>query len=111
MNFFSIQLPFLSLSSPFAMYIQVLRFDDLSAHKPSLSLGHMLIPGSKPGYLCKPADVAVASSGTFYVADGYVCIHITVYCTPRNRVKIDMLCVLFLVSVPTRFVIGTFGEN
>jgi peptidylamidoglycolate lyase len=50
---------------------QVLRFDDLSAHKPSLSLGHMLIPGSKPGYLCKPADVAVASSGTFYVADGY----------------------------------------
>jgi peptidylamidoglycolate lyase len=65
---------------------QVLRFDDLSGHKPSLSLGHMLIPGSKPGYFCKPADVAVASSGTFYVADGYCNSRVLAY-NPDGMVR------------------------
>ena len=51
---------------------QVLKFDGLDSQEPSLTLGHELTPGAKPGYFCKPADVAVASSGKFYVADGYV---------------------------------------
>ena len=45
-------------------------FSGVGVNQPSLTLGHTLLPGSKPGYFCKPADVAVASSGTFYVADG-----------------------------------------
>ena len=51
---------------------QVFKFSGLTAHEPSLTLGHKLTPGSVPGYFCKPSDVAVASSGDFYVADGYI---------------------------------------
>ena len=45
-------------------------FTSLDSNQPSLTLGHKLTPGSKFGYFCKPTDVAVSSSGTFYVADG-----------------------------------------
>lgn len=39
--------------------------------KPLMSLGKKLIPGSDDEHFCKPTDVAVASTGEFFVADGY----------------------------------------
>ena len=38
---------------------------------PSLVLGTKLVPGSDNNHFCKPTDVAVASNGDFFVADGY----------------------------------------
>lgn len=38
---------------------------------PSLVLGEKLVPGSDDKHFCKPTDVAVASNGEFFVADGY----------------------------------------
>ena len=39
--------------------------------QPSMSLGEAFVPGSDELHFCKPTDVAVASDGTFFVADGY----------------------------------------
>lgn len=39
--------------------------------KPSLTLGEAFVPGSDDAHFCKPTDVAVASNGDFFVADGY----------------------------------------
>jgi len=39
--------------------------------KPSLVLGEAFVPGNGDGHFCKPTDVAVASNGDFFVADGY----------------------------------------
>ena len=64
-----IDLPLLHMSLS-VLTLQVFMFSGVGVNQPSLTLGHTLLPGSKPGYFCKPADVAVASSGTFYVADG-----------------------------------------
>uniref|UniRef100_A0A914GWT2 Aspartylglucosaminidase n=1 Tax=Globodera rostochiensis TaxID=31243 RepID=A0A914GWT2_GLORO len=36
-----------------------------------MSLGEKLVPGSDSKHFCKPTDVAVASTGDFFVADGY----------------------------------------
>ncbi|VDK43931.1 unnamed protein product [Gongylonema pulchrum] len=36
-----------------------------------LKLGERLKPGSDNKHFCKPTDVAVASNGHFFVADGY----------------------------------------
>ncbi|WAR18934.1 AMDB-like protein [Mya arenaria] len=38
---------------------------------PSLVLGTKLEPGNDVSHFCKPTDVAVASNGDFFVADGY----------------------------------------
>lgn len=38
---------------------------------PSLVLGEKLVPGSDDTHFCKPTDIAVASSGDFFVSDGY----------------------------------------
>ncbi|XP_045156452.2 probable peptidyl-alpha-hydroxyglycine alpha-amidating lyase pgal-1 [Mercenaria mercenaria] len=38
---------------------------------PGLTLGEKLVPGSDDTHFCKPTDVAVASNGDFFVADGY----------------------------------------
>ncbi|KAH3841699.1 peptidyl-alpha-hydroxyglycine alpha-amidating lyase 2-like [Dreissena polymorpha] len=38
---------------------------------PSLVLGVKMEPGSDDTHFCKPTDVAVASTGEFFVADGY----------------------------------------
>jgi len=49
---------------------QVMKFrkgDD----KPSLTLGEAFMPGNDDTHFCKPTDVAVASNGDFFVADGY----------------------------------------
>ncbi len=35
-------------------------------------LGEALMPGEDDEHFCKPTDVAVESSGVFYVADGFV---------------------------------------
>lgn len=49
---------------------QVFKFRPNSLY-PSISLGQRFQPGVLPGYLCKPTAVAVASTGEFFVADGY----------------------------------------
>ena len=38
----------------------------------NLTLGVKMEPGSDDTHFCKPTDVAVASNGQFFVADGYV---------------------------------------
>jgi len=38
---------------------------------PSLVLGEKFVPGSDDKHFCKPTDVAVASTGEFFVGDGY----------------------------------------
>ncbi|XP_059151206.1 peptidyl-alpha-hydroxyglycine alpha-amidating lyase 2-like isoform X1 [Physella acuta] len=49
---------------------QVFRFKK-GATTPDLELGVKFVPGSDDKHFCKPADVAIASSGEFFVADGY----------------------------------------
>lgn len=39
--------------------------------KPSITLGEAFIPGNDNRRFCKPTDVAVHSSGDFFVSDGY----------------------------------------
>lgn len=41
------------------------------AEEPELTLGEARVPGSDNTHFCKPTSVAVASSGDFFVADGY----------------------------------------
>lgn len=38
---------------------------------PDLTLGYKFEPGSDTDHFCKPTDVAVLSTGEFFVADGY----------------------------------------
>lgn len=49
---------------------QVLKFS-AESEEPELTLGEARVPGSDDTHMCKPTSVAVASSGDFYVADGY----------------------------------------
>ncbi|GFN80589.1 peptidyl-glycine alpha-amidating monooxygenase [Plakobranchus ocellatus] len=49
---------------------QVFRFPKNST-TPDLVLGEKFVPGSDSAHFCKPTDVAIASSGEFFVADGY----------------------------------------
>lgn len=49
---------------------QVFKFPK-GSDQPSMSLGEAFVPGSDELHFCKPTDVAVASDGTFFVADGY----------------------------------------
>jgi len=44
---------------------------DGKTYKVVMSLGEKLIPGGDDHHFCKPTDVAVASNGDFFVADGY----------------------------------------
>ena len=44
----------------------------LGSDKPDLTLGVRLEPGSDSEHFCKPTDVAVLSSGEFFVSDGLV---------------------------------------
>jgi len=39
--------------------------------KPLMVLGEKLVPGRDDKHFCKPTDVVVASTGEFFVADGY----------------------------------------
>ncbi|KAK7011016.1 peptidyl-alpha-hydroxyglycine alpha-amidating lyase F21F3.1, partial [Biomphalaria glabrata] len=49
---------------------QVLRIPK-GATKPDLELGEKFVSGDDDKHFCKPTDVAVASNGDFFVADGY----------------------------------------
>jgi len=40
------------------------------AKEPSVTLGVKFEPGRDAEHFCKPTDVAVESTGVFYVADG-----------------------------------------
>ncbi|XP_014676048.1 PREDICTED: peptidyl-alpha-hydroxyglycine alpha-amidating lyase 2-like, partial [Priapulus caudatus] len=40
-------------------------------YEPALVLGEKFTPGNDASHFCKPTDVAVASNGVFFVADGY----------------------------------------
>ena len=39
--------------------------------QPLLEVGEKLVPGNDRTHLCQPSDVAVLSTGEFFVADGY----------------------------------------
>lgn len=41
------------------------------SHEPSMTLGEAFVPGSDDSHFCQPSDVAVASTGAFFVSDGY----------------------------------------
>ena len=47
--------------------------------KPALVLGEKFKPGNDEGHFCKPTDVAVASTGEFFVGDGFVVIPYILY--------------------------------
>ncbi|XP_064610137.1 peptidylglycine alpha-amidating monooxygenase-like isoform X2 [Liolophura sinensis] len=49
---------------------QVFRYPP-GSDKPDLVLGERFVPGHDDTHFCKPADVAVLSTGEFFVADGY----------------------------------------
>lgn len=49
---------------------QVFKFPK-GSRTPSLTLGEQFVSGSDDTHFCRPTDVAVASSGIFFVADGY----------------------------------------
>jgi len=49
---------------------QVFKFPK-GSRLPSLTLGTAFVPGSDSAHFCQPTDVAVASDGVFFVADGY----------------------------------------
>jgi peptidylamidoglycolate lyase len=48
----------------------VFKFD--KDHKKIMTLGEAKVPGTDETHFCKPTDVAVATNGAFFVADGYV---------------------------------------
>nr|CUU00459.1 hypothetical transcript [Hymenolepis microstoma] len=50
---------------------QVLKFNWNAWSKPSMILGRLNKPGNDGESFCQPADVAVASTGEIFVADGY----------------------------------------
>jgi peptidylamidoglycolate lyase len=50
---------------------QVFKFPANGGSRPLLELGEAFVPGSDHQHFCKPADVAVLSTGAFFVADGY----------------------------------------
>ncbi|KAM3175002.1 hypothetical protein ACTXT7_009414 [Hymenolepis weldensis] len=62
---------------PIALWItdlarhQVIKFDWNAWSKPSMVLGRLYKPGTGESSFCQPADVAVASTGEIFVADGY----------------------------------------
>lgn len=49
---------------------QVFKFRPNSLSKPVLTLGVAFQPGTDHRHFCKPSDVAVATDGSFFVADG-----------------------------------------
>lgn len=49
---------------------QVFRFPP-NSDKPDLTLGERFVPGNDEKHFCKPTDVAVLSTGEFFVSDGY----------------------------------------
>ncbi|KAK2718736.1 hypothetical protein QYM36_005912 [Artemia franciscana] len=57
---------------------QIFKFKPNST-KPALILGRRFSPGSDENHFCKPTSIAVASTGTFYVADGYCNNRIMMY--------------------------------
>lgn len=50
---------------------QVFMFKRNQWKKPALVLGTKFVPGNDDTHFCKPTDVAVLSSGDFFVSDGY----------------------------------------
>jgi len=48
-----------------------MRFN-VGSSQPDLILGEQFVPGSDKEHFCKPTDVAVLSTGEFFVSDGYV---------------------------------------
>ena len=48
---------------------QVFRFPK-DSDIPDLTIGERFVPGNDPKHFCKPTDVAVLSTGEFFVADG-----------------------------------------
>jgi len=50
---------------------QVFRFSQNDLSKPNLIIGEAFVPGNDVKHFCKPADIAISSSGVAFVSDGY----------------------------------------
>jgi len=48
------------------------------------------VPGSDSNHFCKPTDVAVLSTGEFFVSDGFVCLHFTLSAYVRYCVNVTL---------------------
>ena len=48
---------------------QVFRFP-AGSDQPDIILGERFVPGNDQAHFCKPTDVAVMSTGEFFVSDG-----------------------------------------
>jgi len=66
----------------------VFKFNKEGDDSPSLTLGTAFVPGTGREHFCKPAAVAVESSGVFYVADGYCNQRIIKYSAAGNILEI-----------------------
>lgn len=62
---------------------QVFKFP-AGSDEPSLVLGEAFIPGNDEKHFCKPTDVAVASTGEFFISDGYCNSRIQKYSAQGN---------------------------
>jgi len=49
----------------------------VGSSEPDLILGERFVPGSDTEHFCMTTDVAVLSTGEFFVSDGYVWRHLT----------------------------------
>lgn len=63
---------------------QAFRYKNNNFEQADLVLGERFVPGSDHGHFCKPTDVAVASTGTVYISDGYCNSRIVVF-TPNGH--------------------------
>ena len=57
-------------------------------NKPQITLGTAFEPGTDDKHYCKPASVAVLSSGEFFVADGYCNRRVIMY-YPNGAQKVS----------------------
>ena len=55
----------------FSATLQVFRIS-LDKSRSDLILGEKLVPGADDAHFCKPTDIAVLSTGEFFVTDGLV---------------------------------------
>ena len=67
----------------FCNFIQVMRFP-VGSTEPDLILGSKFVPGDDSKHFCKPTDVAVLSTGEFFVSDGFVCLPCFTLCCCVN---------------------------
>ncbi|KAF7495069.1 Peptidyl-alpha-hydroxyglycine alpha-amidating lyase 2 [Sarcoptes scabiei] len=58
---------------------QVFRYRNDNLEQPDLILGERFVPGNDAGHFCQPTDVAISSTGTAYISDGYCNSRVVVF--------------------------------